>query len=42
MSIRNMFDKEYYAGVIDNIDNNNRVITLGNPRQINFTLKFKY
>ncbi|MCF9045821.1 TonB-dependent siderophore receptor [Acinetobacter nectaris] len=42
LSIRNMFDKEYYAGVIDNIDNNNRVITLGNPRQINFTLKFKY
>lgn len=42
LSIRNVFDKKYYAGVIDNIDNNNRVITLGNPRQINFTLKFKY
>ncbi|MBF7688730.1 TonB-dependent siderophore receptor [Acinetobacter rathckeae] len=42
LSVRNMFDKEYYAGTIANVDNNNRIITLGSPRQINFTLKFKY
>lgn len=37
LSVLNMFDKEYYSGVIDN-----RVVTFGNPRQINFTVKFKY
>lgn len=42
LSVRNMFNKAYYAGVIDNVNNDNRVITLGNPRQINFTVRFKY
>ncbi|MBF7684128.1 TonB-dependent siderophore receptor [Acinetobacter sp. B5B] len=42
LSIRNMFNKNYYAGYIANRDNENRVMALGNPRQINFTLKFKY
>ncbi|MCR4529584.1 TonB-dependent siderophore receptor [Acinetobacter venetianus] len=36
-SIRNMFDKNYYAGAL-----NENLITLGNPRQINFTVKFNY
>ncbi|GAB01757.1 MULTISPECIES: TonB-dependent siderophore receptor [Acinetobacter] len=37
LSIRNMFDKDYYAGAL-----NENLITLGNPRQINFTVKFNY
>lgn len=37
LAIRNMFDKDYYAGAL-----NENLITLGNPRQINFTVKFKY
>lgn len=42
LSIRNMFDKQYYAGTFANTNNEDRIVTLGNPRQINFTLKFKY
>lgn len=42
LSVLNMFDKEYYAGSIANKDNTNRLVALGSPRQINFTLKFKY
>ncbi|MBF7682238.1 TonB-dependent siderophore receptor [Acinetobacter sp. B5B] len=42
LSIRNLFNKEYYAGTIANRNNDNRLVALGNPRQINFTLKFKY
>lgn len=37
LSLRNMFDKDYYAGLL-----NVNMVTLGNPRQINFTVKFKY
>lgn len=37
LSIRNLFDKNYYSGVIDN-----RVVAFGNPRQVNFAVKFKY
>lgn len=37
LSIRNMFDKDYYAGAL-----NENLITLDNPRQINFTVKFNY
>ncbi|MDF2416234.1 TonB-dependent siderophore receptor [Acinetobacter beijerinckii] len=37
LAIRNMFDKDYYAGAL-----NENLITLGNPRQINFTVKFNY
>jgi len=37
LSVRNLFDKEYYSGAIDN-----RVVLFGNPRQVNFTVKFKY
>lgn len=37
LSVRNLFDKNYYSGVIDN-----RVVAFGNPRQVNFTVKFKY
>ncbi|WP_235985915.1 TonB-dependent siderophore receptor [Acinetobacter baretiae] len=42
LSIRNLFNKEYYAGTFANTNNDDRVVTLGNPRQINFSLKFKY
>lgn len=42
LSVLNMFDKEYYAGSIANKNNENRLVALGSPRQINFTLKFKY
>ena len=37
LAIRNMFDKDYYAGAL-----NENLVTLGNPRQINFTVKFNY
>lgn len=37
LSIRNLFDKNYYSGVIDN-----RVVAFGNSRQVNFAVKFKY
>lgn len=37
LSIRNLFDKNYYSGVIDN-----RVVAFGNLRQVNFAVKFKY
>lgn len=37
LSIKNLFDKDYYAGLL-----NSNMVTLGNPRQINFTVKFKY
>lgn len=37
LSIRNLFDTEYYSGTIAN-----RLVLFGNPRQINFTVKFKY
>lgn len=37
LSTRNLFDKNYYSGVIDN-----RVVAFGNPRQVNFAVKFKY
>ncbi|MBJ9984407.1 TonB-dependent siderophore receptor [Acinetobacter sp. S40] len=37
LSIKNLFDKDYYAGLL-----NTNMVTLGNPRQINFTVKFKY
>lgn len=37
LAIRNMFDKDYYAGA-----RNENLVTLGNPRQINFTVKFNY
>ncbi|WP_130802840.1 TonB-dependent siderophore receptor [Acinetobacter ihumii] len=37
LSIRNLFDKDYCAGLL-----NANMVTLGNPRQINFTVKFKY
>ena len=37
LSVRNLFDKDYYSGVIDN-----RVVAFGNPRQVNFSVKFKY
>lgn len=37
LSIRNLSDKNYYSGVIDN-----RVVAFGNPRQVNFAVKFKY
>lgn len=37
LAIRNLFDKDYYAGAL-----NENLVTLGNPRQINFTVKFNY
>jgi iron complex outermembrane receptor protein len=37
LSIRNLFDQEYYAGAL-----NENMVTLGNPRQINMMIKFKY
>ncbi|MFK8985538.1 TonB-dependent siderophore receptor [Acinetobacter seifertii] len=37
LAIRNLFDKDYYAGAL-----NENMLTLGNPRQINFTVKFNY
>ncbi|MCH7335721.1 TonB-dependent siderophore receptor [Acinetobacter sp. NIPH 2699] len=37
LAIRNLFDKDYYAGAL-----NENLISLGDPRQINFTVKFKY
>lgn len=37
LSIKNLFDKDYYAGLL-----NANMVTLGDPRQINFTIKFKY
>jgi iron complex outermembrane receptor protein len=37
LAIRNLFDKDYYAGAL-----NENMVTLGNPRQINFTVKFNY
>lgn len=37
LSIKNLFDKDYYAGLL-----NANMVTLGDPRQINFTVKFKY
>ncbi|MFV5368288.1 TonB-dependent siderophore receptor [Acinetobacter junii] len=37
LAIRNMFDKDYYAGAL-----NENLVALGNPRQINFTVKFNY
>ncbi|ONN49515.1 ligand-gated channel protein [Acinetobacter genomosp. 33YU] len=37
LAIRNLFDKDYYAGTL-----NENLVTLGNPRQINFTVKFNY
>ncbi|WP_410204767.1 hypothetical protein, partial [Acinetobacter baumannii] len=30
-------DKDYYTGAL-----NENLVTLGNPRQINFTVKFNY
>ncbi|MGQ1266478.1 TonB-dependent siderophore receptor [Acinetobacter baumannii] len=37
LAIRNLFDKDYYTGAL-----NENLVTLGNPRQINFTVKFNY
>ncbi|WP_151980587.1 TonB-dependent siderophore receptor [Acinetobacter guerrae] len=37
LSIKNLFDKDYYAGLL-----NSNMVTIGDPRQINFTVKFKY
>jgi iron complex outermembrane receptor protein len=37
LSIRNVFDKDYFAGAL-----NENMVTLGDPRQINFKLKFNY
>lgn len=37
LAIRNLFDKDYYAGALSE-----NLVTLGNPRQINFTVKFNY
>lgn len=42
LSIRNLFNKQYYAGTFANTNNEDRIVTLGNPRQINFSVKFKY
>lgn len=37
LSLRNLFNKNYYAGAL-----NANMMTLGNPRQINLAIKFKY
>lgn len=38
LAIKNLFDKQYYAGVYSN----GNVIAVGNPRQINFTVNFDF